>query len=549
MGLRYPPTIKRPNIYLPDGWDAGWRTAKAAAGSDPAWITCYGDSISAGSYLADPFGTNYFSKIRAALCPSNAGLYADYYSCQCSQGAGSSPWSAITGSLTNATDTSNGWHQTYHRSGGSSTTFQTFTLPYAVTSLDIVYGEFTNSGTWNFTISGSGSFNWSVNGVAQPAGTLGSASTVTVTVGLQQVKRVTISTALPAGTTITIGNDTNAGVLYLFGVSCYRAANGLGFANFSTGGFFASYYTSSPRGIDVPFGHVLLQGGGVPNVGGPQPPAPTSVSAVYTPQVASGGAGNVDAGTRNYMCTWTGPGGESGASNTSASYVQAGATTVNITMQNPPGASSTDGYKGFCHCTINYYTTKAANNGLGAPGTTNNPWYLAGNATGTAAGTATFVHNVADSSLSTQYGGGSAPVSWGAWGFPLSPHLAVIALGVNDCAAAQAAPTSTTQIYSQLIQAIRRGNPNASVLLVGVCYPAWLTSDAWPSQPICDDNGVWYSYLDYMREMARIHNCAFVNIHDRWGQTPLANGFIGTNGVHPTLAGHADMASVLCSVI
>jgi lysophospholipase L1-like esterase len=142
------------------------------------------------------------------------------------------------------------------------------------------------------------------------------------------------------------------------------------------------------------------------------------------------------------------------------------------------------------------------------------------------------------------------------FGFPTQPDLAIIELGGNDTAdpgvtgnAMGAGPEQYYNGLRRLIDAIRRGNPNASIMFVAISIPG-------PDSNSCDftgtsvDNPVnWPLYLRVMDQLAHEYNCAFVNVHAKWGETILSQGYCTALDFHATDAGHADIASVIAQVI
>jgi GDSL-like Lipase/Acylhydrolase family len=132
------------------------------------------------------------------------------------------------------------------------------------------------------------------------------------------------------------------------------------------------------------------------------------------------------------------------------------------------------------------------------------------------------------------------------FGFPTQPALLIIEEGINDL----------QQLYGlaqfrrgleRLIQAARRGYPGCSVILLGVSNPDGLSSDVTSGN---FSNAVgWGAYLAVMAEVALEYKCAFVNIHERWGSTGVAQGFQAATQPHPTNAGHADIAGLLASIL
>jgi hypothetical protein len=139
---------------------------------------------------------------------------------------------------------------------------------------------------------------------------------------------------------------------------------------------------------------------------------------------------------------------------------------------------------------------------------------------------------------------GDAGTYTSPFGYPTQPHLGIFAMGANDCNNGKSGGDWATAI-KRFIQACRRGVPNASVLLLVVCNPDSESSDGTGFQP-----GNWFSYWNVCGQFPALYNVAVASVHARWGETPVANGFLtGPNTVHPTDAGHADIANFLLPVL
>jgi hypothetical protein len=130
------------------------------------------------------------------------------------------------------------------------------------------------------------------------------------------------------------------------------------------------------------------------------------------------------------------------------------------------------------------------------------------------------------------------------FGYPTQPHLAIFALGANDCNQANSGSDWSTSIR-RFIQACRRGVANASILLLIVCNPDGDSSDGSGFQP---QN--WYAYWNVAAQFSTMYNVAVASVHARWGETPVASGFLTSgNNVHPTDAGHQDIANFLLPLL
>lgn len=128
---------------------------------------------------------------------------------------------------------------------------------------------------------------------------------------------------------------------------------------------------------------------------------------------------------------------------------------------------------------------------------------------------------------------------------PTQPQLAIIAFGINDCVSSVSTVTFSS-ILGRYITALRLGNPNASILLLGNCMPNTAHSDVISGV----SNGINFpNYTAVMLTQAQANNCAFVNINERWGQTPAGQQFMKRNDVHPTNVGHVDIANLINTII
>jgi lysophospholipase L1-like esterase len=128
------------------------------------------------------------------------------------------------------------------------------------------------------------------------------------------------------------------------------------------------------------------------------------------------------------------------------------------------------------------------------------------------------------------------------FGFPTQPSLAVIELGINDCANAQT--TANFQDWlRRMIQALRRGQPNCSIVILAPCNPDATNSEVTTNNWANSAN--WITFLDVLQRTAAYFNCAFINMHAKWGEMPVSQGFCTASQPHPSDAGHADIAAVL----
>lgn len=132
------------------------------------------------------------------------------------------------------------------------------------------------------------------------------------------------------------------------------------------------------------------------------------------------------------------------------------------------------------------------------------------------------------------------------YGFPTAPSLAIIELGINDLANLSS-PLGFQGGLRRLIQALRRGVSGCSILLIGALNADQTNSDVTSGR--FDYSNNWHLYLHEMGKLAVSYNCAFLNVHAKWGETPVAQGFATATNSHPTAAGHADIANSLLLVV
>jgi len=138
----------------------------------------------------------------------------------------------------------------------------------------------------------------------------------------------------------------------------------------------------------------------------------------------------------------------------------------------------------------------------------------------------------------------SAQITPTPFGFPAQPTLAFICYGIND-AACSINPEATRDAIWRKIIAIRRGVPNANIGIVAMCYP-----DIHNSDNALNGNGDHYArWKKVLQTLAADYDCAYIDIDAKWGGTPVGQGFMTSGNVHPTSAGHADIASVIAGII
>ncbi len=129
---------------------------------------------------------------------------------------------------------------------------------------------------------------------------------------------------------------------------------------------------------------------------------------------------------------------------------------------------------------------------------------------------------------------------FGLWsrnqGFPTAPHLAVIALGINDCQTGVPVERFGEAI-ERLVGALRQARADTSVLLVANAAPV-----EGMSQPFRNAER-WPVYVARMRAAAEGLHCGLLDIGARWGTAALPSRYLVPTRPEPTDAGHADIAA------
>jgi hypothetical protein len=222
-----------PYIYAPDGWDAGWKAAKAAAGSTPAQLLFLGDSVQVGQFCSD-WKKSYVHLTRESLKAGLGGLHADFFpawglSAISAAGPipGTPPWSVVNAGATDSgRQLGLSWlGVSYDNNATNPTPYyqQTFTSPDACTAMELYYLDY-NSGTFKFSIDG------------------GADQTVTCTnagvAATSNTKRVQITGLASATHTLAVGKQTAAALCIPIGVATYPTGltgGGLSIARFCAG--------------------------------------------------------------------------------------------------------------------------------------------------------------------------------------------------------------------------------------------------------------------------------------------------------------------------
>lgn len=213
------PLPKRPYRTLPDGWDTGWKAAKAAAATTPAWMTGIGDSFMHGAYATDWHLTGWFGQLKTKFSAAGYGTHADFW--PISSNLVRNP--SMTGTIPFViTSTGISWAQNGFGElpiwTGAGVGSITFTAPYACTALDLVYVDSSQGvGTWTYTVDG------------------GAPVTVT-TVGSNTVKRIQLTGLANSAHTIVCASQSGNFVLQFCGVSTYAGTTGVGYGRLAYSG-------------------------------------------------------------------------------------------------------------------------------------------------------------------------------------------------------------------------------------------------------------------------------------------------------------------------
>lgn len=465
--IRPPGTLTpaRNYLYLPDGWDACWKAAKAAAlaGTGPGTVLFFGDSITQGiTPCTDAFATSYEGLVRTALGTTAFDFWPSWDCADVIALGGTPPW------VVNNTGGGRSWKLIYGLSYTPTWTDTvtmpeiTFTTPYACTDLDLIWLD-NVAGTFDLTVDG------------------GSATTITAVGSTFKIRRTRITGLASTTHTITLGNQSaGSNILCPVGIVTYKTAaartGGLGVARCGTSGQRATHYSVTTRPADS-----CSQWQG-------QAEASLTVSTASntTPVVIT----------------------------TTAAHNLATDDVVTIAS-----VGGTTAANGTWRITVLTTTTFSIKSIAGVA--------VIGNGAYTSGGTVVLVTG---------------------FGFPLQPHLAIVELGINDMVSATVGLATYRATMRRIIEGIQRGrsNPPASVLLLAPMVPNGASSD---SASATNYSMNWNLFVGVQRELAEELNCAFLNVHARWGQTGVTQGYIGAANVHPTDAGHADIASALSAIL
>lgn len=232
-------------LTLPDGWDTGWKAARATSATTPASVAVIGDSDAQG-YISTNWMTKPFPILLRNALVAKYGSYADYWTVDksarfqtitnmASSQVGTLPFTFDT---TFGTSTSAGY--TFNLRGLATTISQdnttypvawvnagsaNFVTPYACTALDIIHHDLV-----------SGTFQYNVDDA------VGGARVTVTNAAWNTMRRIPITGLTNATHTVRFGASSVAQAMGLNGVVTYApgATGGIGFAN--TGAAGSSLY-------------------------------------------------------------------------------------------------------------------------------------------------------------------------------------------------------------------------------------------------------------------------------------------------------------------
>jgi hypothetical protein len=139
------------------------------------------------------------------------------------------------------------------------------------------------------------------------------------------------------------------------------------------------------------------------------------------------------------------------------------------------------------------------------------------------------------------------------FGAPTQPHCLILAQGLNDNGNAAATPiggcgpTQLYHLYRRYCQAARRGNPNCSIICISYSNPDTDSSDL--TSGYFTNPSDWGVYVNVHNRIADEFNGVWINFHAKWGETPVAGGYLTQGAAHPNNVGHADMANALLTLL
>jgi lysophospholipase L1-like esterase len=132
----------------------------------------------------------------------------------------------------------------------------------------------------------------------------------------------------------------------------------------------------------------------------------------------------------------------------------------------------------------------------------------------------------------------------GLGGFPMKPDLVINNMLLTDTGAYS--PDVSTQRFAQYVEALRRANPNVSIIFLADYNPNGVTTD---SAALFSYALGYPTHLEALLAVAQQLGCAFINLHDYQQGKGVANGYITSGEVHPTDAGHTTIANLVTSLL
>jgi lysophospholipase L1-like esterase len=139
-------------------------------------------------------------------------------------------------------------------------------------------------------------------------------------------------------------------------------------------------------------------------------------------------------------------------------------------------------------------------------------------------------------------------------GFPFQPHLAIIALGIND-AAYGTHPSAYQKALARAVHAFRRGRANCSVVIMNTAFAGTYADNALGGVYA---NGFRYDrYKQLARGVANDMGCVYYDVDSQFGETAVAGGYELNTDPHPTANGtgagggdgHLLMAQSLAAIL
>jgi hypothetical protein len=236
-------TPSRPYLYLPDGWDTGWKAAKAAVGSSPQVVAYLGDSIGAGCRASDGPSKGLCGLLRTYLT-GLYGSYGDFYNQFLSNSLGSGyagtyPWTYQANWNSGGAGALGSYGSNSSALAFGTTGDVAFATPYACTALDLIARDTLSGGpwTWQYNVDKS-------DGTGLTTYTLGGGTALN-----GSIYRVSLSGLASATHTVRIGNANVSGGLQLSGALTYQpgASAGILFANNAISGGYSYHFAN---GVD-----------------------------------------------------------------------------------------------------------------------------------------------------------------------------------------------------------------------------------------------------------------------------------------------------------